>query len=108
MCLVHYKQPIHRIFNTFHKLRFEIYVIYNISLFQLEYLNLGGNQLTDIHNKAFTKLINLRVLYLDNNLLESIPSDAFKPLTNLQQLFLGGPGNSIHTIKDDAFRYLYR
>ena len=76
--------------------------------FQLEILNLGGNQLTEIHNKAFAKLINLRELHLDNNLLASIPIDAFKPLTNLQQLFLGGPGNSIHTIEDDSFRYLTR
>ena len=74
----------------------------------MEVLNLGGNQLAEIHNKAFTKLINLRELYLDNNILVSIPSDAFKPLTNLQQLLLGGPGNSIHTIADDAFRYLDR
>ena len=77
-------------------------------VFQLENLNLGGNQLTEIHNKAFEKLINLRELHLDNNLLASIPSDAFKPLTNLQKLFLGGPGNSIHTIEDDAFRYFHR
>ena len=76
--------------------------------FQLDVLNLGGNQLTDIHKKAFTKLINLRVLYLDNNLLASIPSDSFKPLTNLQKLFLGGPGNTFHTLADDAFRYLSR
>ena len=78
------------------------------TFFQLEILNLGGNQLTEIHNKAFSMLINLRELHLDNNLLASIPTDAFKPLTNLQQLFLGGPGNSIHTIEDDAFRYLHR
>jgi hypothetical protein len=57
-------------------------------LSNLQWLNLGNNQLTSIDPQTFANLPNLEYLYLDHNQLTAIDPQTFTNLPNLQQLYL--------------------
>jgi hypothetical protein len=75
-------------------------------LLQLEYLDLGRNQLSSIDEHAFDGLEQLNVLNLDDNRFTSVPSQAFAVIPQLFQLQLGQ--NGIQSLEGDVFRDLNR
>lgn len=64
-------------------------------------LNLSGNNITSIPERAFANLSNLQRLLLSNNKITYISYNAFAGLNNLQQLYLGG--NQLTSIAANTF-----
>ena len=74
--------------------------------FQLEYLDLGRNQISVLDPLAFDGLDQLTVLKLDDNRFTTVPSNAFTIIPHLLELHLGQ--NGIQSLEADVFRDLSR
>jgi Leucine-rich repeat (LRR) protein len=61
----------------------------NCVLLQLEYLDLGRNQLSTIDPHALDGLDELNVLKLDDNRFSTVPSQSFAVIPHLFELHLG-------------------
>lgn len=68
----------------------------SLFLFQLETLNLAGNLLETVDERAFHGLRSLRDLNLDSNQLHRVPTISFRLLTELRSLSL----NENHLIQE--------
>ena len=62
----------------------------NLNLASLRELNLCGNKIIELDEKAFQGLIVLELLDLHNNELSQIKENAFSDLENLKTLYLNG------------------
>jgi Leucine-rich repeat (LRR) protein len=60
------------------------------NLYNLQFLDLGGNQIQTIDTLTFQYLPNLRLIWLINNQIQNINPQTFQNLPNLQQLNLTG------------------
>lgn len=70
----------------------------------LEYLDLGFNEISEIENKAFRGLSNLRTLFLEANSLTVIRNKTFAGTKNLQRLDLSR--NQISDIETGSFAHM--
>ncbi|KOC53091.1 hypothetical protein ADU90_00225 [Clostridium botulinum] len=73
-------------------------------LVNLERLDLSGNRLSSLPTGIFDKLTKLKYLYLSGNQLKSINKDAFNKLTKLEELALDR--NHIFNIPQGVFNNL--
>lgn len=71
-------------FNRFERIESSVFK----ELESLEYLNLAGNNVSEIAELAFEGLTNLKGLYLYENQLKFLREKIFYPLINLEELFL--------------------
>ena len=76
------------------------------NLKQLSVLDLSGNLIEKIHEKAFSQVSSLRQLDLQDNQLYRVPGEAFKSLTMLESLNIGQ--NKFSVIDENAFSNLKR
>ena len=70
-------------------------------LSNLQYLGLGGNEISMLPVGIFSGLSNLQELYLSGNNISTLRSDVFSGLSKLQELYLSG--NNISTLPVGIF-----
>lgn len=75
-----------------------------MDLTNLQKIFLSRNQVTRIHEKAFSGLSNLVELDLAENMLTTVPTDTFRDYASLMRLTLSG--NPIRELRPNAFRHL--
>ena len=73
-------------------------------LLNLQKINVGHNNISVVHPRAFSGLLNLVDIDLSHNRLGSVPSDSFPHTLNLMSLSLSH--NPITVIKSEAFSQL--
>ena len=73
-------------------------------LLNLQKINVGFNNITEIHTRTFSDLLNLVDIDLSHNKLTTVPSHAFPQTLSLMILSLSH--NPISVVKSDAFTHL--
>jgi len=73
-------------------------------LLNLQKINVGHSNISDIHPRAFSGLLNLVDIDLSHNKLTQVPSDVFPNTLSLMILTLSG--NPITVVKAGAFTHL--
>lgn len=92
------------LFLSFHTFTLKHLVIERFSeLHQLKYLNLEGNEISQISEHSFDSLRNLVRLNLNRNFLKHVPSKLFFKLVHLDHIELRAQQAKLNRIDDFAF-----